>query len=467
MATISIDNFGGIAPRLHPTLLGANMATRAHNCILKSGKLVPIKQPSQTAMPIMMMNGLTKIGDAKTIHIWHMADGKKRVLAWPGKVYVTESNFSTDPNRRLFLSGDTGVGGSGEDGNRPAAIFDLGDGRYDIHDMTKEPLAAPVVGDWDDAQSRIVPHTPAIYASRKYTYFYQAWVDKYGYESGLSEPSEEVTYNSGDTISIGGIARAPEGCVARRIYVAAAGTSGDYILFAQQQSKLEDIASFSRMTVEMLDENFGEQEPAIESPHEDLEMIVKLPGNFYAGVRRSNRREIRFSEIGNPSNWPDEYTTAITDDIVGLGVTLNTVFAITKSYPWAVTGTAPEAMTPSKLASDLGCVSAGSICAWNGRVFYAGHTGIVMLADGTATAGVVTESAFSKREWQSLNPGLCRMCAYDNAIYSFFESGNSLVCAIGSADSADAAVTTCDEAASCVCFDRDEDRMYFVRGTNG
>jgi hypothetical protein len=38
MPTIKIDNFAGIMPKVHPTLLPDACATMAHNCILKDGK---------------------------------------------------------------------------------------------------------------------------------------------------------------------------------------------------------------------------------------------------------------------------------------------------------------------------------------------------------------------------------------------------------------------------------------------
>ena len=40
MATVKIEQFHGIAPRIHPSLLGDGMAVIAHNCRLKNGKIV-------------------------------------------------------------------------------------------------------------------------------------------------------------------------------------------------------------------------------------------------------------------------------------------------------------------------------------------------------------------------------------------------------------------------------------------
>ena len=75
MPTIKVDVFGGILPKMHPTLIPDECAIRAHNCFLKSGKLVPLRQPKKVAnMRIRMENGLSEIADAKTVYLWHRGD---------------------------------------------------------------------------------------------------------------------------------------------------------------------------------------------------------------------------------------------------------------------------------------------------------------------------------------------------------------------------------------------------------
>ena len=62
--TIRVDNFHGIQPRLHPTLLADGMAVTAHNCRLKNGKLVPLKEPSmEKEARCLFQNGLAKVAD--------------------------------------------------------------------------------------------------------------------------------------------------------------------------------------------------------------------------------------------------------------------------------------------------------------------------------------------------------------------------------------------------------------------
>ena len=71
MATIKVDKFGGIQPRLNPALLGDSMAQMAHNCTLKKGKLIPLREPSSVEGALVRYeNGLLDIANTNSIHAW-------------------------------------------------------------------------------------------------------------------------------------------------------------------------------------------------------------------------------------------------------------------------------------------------------------------------------------------------------------------------------------------------------------
>ncbi len=449
MPTIAIDNFGGIAPRIHPTLLGATMATRAHNCLLKSGKLVPIRQPlAADDIPVRLERPLTDVGDAQTLYVWNRADGSAEILAWKGIVYVTPSNLSHDKYSRLFVSGETGV-----NGNHPCAyIYDADNKIVRRHDLVKEVLDAPEASLEGDA--------PSSDSDIRYTAFVQTWVDDLGYESGASMPSAEIEYSDGDGVVIGYVA-APTGAKSRRIYKVVAGSEGENFQFVYEQQAVA--GAFQNVVIAVRDEDAGEVLPTLQGPAEDLEMIIRVPNGFYAGVNRSDLREVRFSESGNPTQWPDAYTASVHDDIVGIAATLNTVFVMTKGMPWAITGTSPDAMTAAILASPQGCVSARSICVFNGNVFYASADGICMLTDGAATVAIITDKMFSRRDWQALKPESCKMLVHDSTIFCWFlDPSVNVSLAISLTDDSTASITTHDELASAVCVDLERDQMRFV-----
>ena len=116
MATIKIDSFSGIMPRVHPTLLPDSCAVKAHNCRLKSGKLSPVREPSKVDnASIRLENGLDKIANAQSIYLWRHGENRTgEFLAWPGIVRVARGNIADDDRDRIFVSGETGVGGEGK-----------------------------------------------------------------------------------------------------------------------------------------------------------------------------------------------------------------------------------------------------------------------------------------------------------------------------------------------------------------
>ena len=452
MATIGIDNFGGIAPRIHPTLLGANMATRAHNCLLKNGKLVPLHKPAVfSGVPVSLENGLAGLDEASTIYLWQHGD-TATLLAWPGHVSVASSNLARDSLYRIFVSGETGIGGSGPDGDHPCIY--IWNSEYDIHtnrsayivrhDIVKTPLAAPVAV---RASDEAPDETKTLY----YTYFVQTWVDKYGYESGPSEPSEEVEMNEGDEITFGAISSPPADARKRRIYAAIAGTAEEYdgfrIVLEQQVSAS---GSFMETTKAVSLEDAGEMLPDLQSAKGTLEMVVKVPGNFYAGVERDNLREVRFSEVANFSIWHDSCVCTVPDDIVALAVAMNTVFALTRGAPYAITGTSPDGMVPSIIATPAGCVSPRSVTNYNGAVFYAGADGYYMLQDSSSTASNVTEKMFAPRDWEALHPSDCFATVIGSAIYLWFPTAGKQV-VMNMKDDSSVAISTHEIEAKCVC----------------
>lgn len=452
MAAIKIDTFSGIIPRAYPTLLPDGCAVKANNCRLKSGKLSPLRNASKvTGTQTYLEGGLQKIGDAKTLYVWHRYGGDV-FLAWENIVKVAQSNLADDVLHRIFVTGATGIGTTGQ--NLPCAYIENATGTSFVrHPLTKTALPKPDV----------TAGTPSDPANIRYTYYFQTWVDAYGYESGVSVASEEIEYTNGDSIAIGGES-APAGATARRIYKVVSGTATESIQFVYEQAVSG--ATFPAITtLAIRDEDAGETLPKIVSPPEDLSWMTYVPGNFYVGYSPSNPRTIRFSDVDRPYSWPLDYAYDVHEDIVGLTVVGNTVFVMTEGYPEAFTGTGPESMTPSVLASPQACVSARSICVLDGGAFYASKDGICMLSSASAVSvPVISEKYFSKREWELLNPETCLMDTYDGALMAWFtlDSGVRQGYIFDIREGASALMTH-DEEAQAIFYDVRSDNLYYVR----
>ena len=462
MPTVKIDSFSGIMPRVHPTLLPDGCAVKAHNCRLKSGKLSPLIQPLKvTGKRIRLENGLDKIANARSLYLWRRGDSIEEFLAWPGIVKVAQGNIADDALDRIFVTGETGVGGTNL--NHPCAyIASVSGTSFTRHSLVKAPMAAPVIS---------AAPANADTQNTRYTFFFQTWVDAYGYESGVSVASVDAgtedgstEYNDGDEITFAPVS-APSGAVIRRFYKVVTGTETEKVQFISEQSVTG--SGFLEHTIAIKDEDAGEVMPTMISPAADLSWMSYVPGSFYAGFSPSRPRTVMFSDIDRPTSWPDYFQSDVRDDLVGIAVCGNTVFALTEGYPWSFSGTAPDTMTPTVMSSPQACVSSRSICVMDGAVFYASQDGVCMLSPSSGSpllVPVITEKYFSKREWVALNPSSCIMEAYDGALHAWFTLDNGLrqgyIFSLGEGLSA---ITTHDEQAKAVLYDAQSDGLYYVR----
>lgn len=480
---LKIDNFHGMQPRLHPSLLGKGMAVRAHNCRLKNGKLVPLRNPSVVENSLVYKEGgLGKMSDATSLHVWRWrgtsGSDVTTFLAFKGMTWMAEGNIADDEYDRVFVTGETGVSyvdGTTVTENTPAVFLHYrgGGGSMTKRTLVKKSPDAPSVA-LADGQS--IDTDKTVY----YTYFFLSWYDDLGYESGLS-PAAVYTGHSGDPLEINegtkvelsGIVQ-PTGAAGFRVYMTRAGSGGsggydtaaDGIQFIYE-IKAADIES-NKFSFNVYPSEAGEAEPGIEPIPSDMRGLAYVPGGFYAGFSPSAPKTVMFSEINMATSWPIAYRYDVKDNVVALAVTSNTVFALTDGWPWVLSGTAPESMTAAKLAGPAACVSPRGVCVYRNSVYYASNEGLMAIVND-ANAGTVcvnvTQKIFTKDQWQEKNPSSCILAQHDGALHMFFKLADGtpdegLVLDLN--ESADA-VTTHDEAARCACVDNSTDTMYFVR----
>lgn len=476
MATIKIDQFHGIAPRFHPTLLGEGMAITANNLKLKNGKLVPLREPKAVrSIPIRLENGLSDAGSAKSLHVWRASDGNIEMLAFPGQTWLAEGNIADDDKYRVIISGETGVNFTDDDGkvyeNSPQIYLRTAKGERVIHPLCKNSIPPPLVQRSEDSSE-------LDRANMRYTYFFYTWVDEYGYESPISEHSlswngkefvdADLEYNDGDTIRFEAIKPydLPQEATAVRIYKVVAGTETGHIQFISEYTR--DEATSKDMYVLVKDEDAGEIITEIECPPGNLSNIIRVfgGGSFYAGFSKSNPKTVCFSDMGYIYSWPIANRYDVDGNIVALATTSNTVYALTDGYPYVLSGTAPDGMTVYPLAGPAACVSSRSVCVFRNAVYYASNEGICTITNN-ADAGMVvqnlTDQIWTKDQWNALNPSSCIIVQHDAVLHCWFDTDEGRKSySIDLAESTNA-VTTNDEPSTCACVDAKTDKLYFVR----
>lgn len=469
MATVKIDKFGGIAPRQHPTQLADGMAVTAHNVKLKTGKLVPLRQPSlMTGASLIFGEGINTVSQSQSIHVWRDRNGKFDFLLFGGMTWVAEGNIADDERARIVVSGDRD--GDGRIDEPVLYLRDAASRSHIVHPICKKKLSAPKV-------SRATNSAP-LDDNRRYTRFFITWVDRFGYESPVSAPSlaqteggnyadEDLEYMDGDTISFEPITDLPDEYDSIRVYKIITGTEEGRIQFIKEFGESENLQKHG-FAVKVKDENAGEIIPEIESPPEDLHCISAVPGDFYCGFSKQNPRSVMFSDVGLLYSWPISYRYDVKHNLVALAVSGNSVFALTDSFAYVLSGTAPESMTVTELAGSAACVSSKGVCVYRNAVYYVSHAGL-MVIHSASSSGIasenLTDKIFTKEQWQDFNPASCVMGQFDGTLFLFFRkmNGDHLGLSIDLLENASVAVTTHDEVAKCLCVDNTTDDMYFIR----
>lgn len=472
MATVKISQFGGIAPRQHPTQLADGMSVTAHNCKLESGKLVPLRRPLLIGgRKILLEGGLENVAGAKSIHVWRKNDGDFEFLLFGGVTWASHGNVADDDLTRLVVSGDRD--GDGTD-DYPVVYMRRG--------ATKIKTVVPLF--------KSVPDTPHVQRNAgqgelsdniRYTRIFVSWVDEYGMESPFSMPSKvkvgdewvdgDLEYLDGDIITVSNvqIGEADRAAAKKiRIYKVVTGMETGRSQFVAEFTIASSAIWPMSFSVKVKDEDAGEIMPDISNPPNDLTCILDVPGAFYCGYSPSKPKTVCFSDIDLIYSWPEAYRYDIRDNIVSLAVTSNSVFALTDGCPYVLTGTAPESMTVAKLAGPAACVSKTGVCVFENTVYFVSNAGLMAIFN-SADAGTVcrnlTEKIFSSDQWRALNPRSCVMGQHKGSLFLFFtlEDGSRKGLTIALNENSAIAVSTHDEAARCLCVDGREDRMYFVR----
>lgn len=471
--TVKIDNFHGISPRTHASLLADGMAVTAHNVRLKNGKIVPIRNPRMVDdVPLLLENGLSEVADARTMHAWKRRDGSVEFLLFPGITWMAEGNIADDERTRVVISGDTGESFTDEKGkewkNTPVVYMrDPGTGAAFPHVLSKRALAPAKVARADGSP-------PLDDANKRYTYFFVTWVDAFGYESPVSSPSlvqkdgeweeGDLEYNDGDSVSFEKIENLPDEAESVRVYKVVTGTEEGRIQFVAERKPELAREGFA---VTVKDEDAGEVMTEIENPLPDLRCICDVPGAYYCGFSKTHPKTVCFSEVDMLYSWPVAYRYDVRDNVVALAVTSNTVFALTDGWPYVLSGTSPGGMTVSKLAGPAACVSERGVCVYSNAVYYVSNQGLMTIYN-SADAGTVcqnlTDKVFTKDQWLALNPSSAIMGQFDGALFLFFTKldGEHYGLVIDLTETANS-ITTHDEIAKCLCTDNKTDKLYFVR----
>lgn len=196
-------------------------------------------------------------------------------------------------------------------------------------------------------------------------------------------------------------------------------------------------------------------------PPAKMTSLIELPNGCLVGLVEN---EVCFSDPYMPYSWP----LANRYSFVGKGVKLcaagNSVIVVTDGYPILLTGSDPEAMSPTTIETYAPCVSRRGAVNVGGGMLYPSHDGLWL-----ATAGAVklmTRNLYRLDEWKAKAPTTFDAAFHDGqyvATHHPVGSPSPLILVLDIAE-LDSEVTV-DESADAMYRNDYDGSLYLVQGS--
>lgn len=288
------------------------------------------------------------------------------------------------------------------------------------------------------------------------------YVNDFDQESAPSPASSTILRPNGVTVtvttptSLPSAASSEDGITTKRIYRAATGNTGTAFLFVAEiplaQAEYDDTLTDAELGEVLPSELWAE-------PPDDLEGILALPNGVMAGF---SKNQLCLSAQNYPHAWPVEYRLNTDTDIVGIGNVDTTVVIGTKSFVYVASGNDPANYSMAKFEVPYACVSKTSFAYLTGiGVVFAGPDGLMAVV-GPGQVRNLTETVFTRDQWQALNPSSIKAVAHNDIYWMFWESGSSRGCYALDMKQTGFGVVRMAFHASAAFVDPIEDKMYLV-----
>lgn len=294
------------------------------------------------------------------------------------------------------------------------------------------------------------------------TSYVYTFVNDLGQESGPSPASATLLRPDGVDVTVTTPGDVPSGIstdygvTTKRIYRAATGNIGTVFRFVAE-IPLATTDYVDSLTDSELGETLISELWTL--PPDDLQGILALPNGITAGF---SKNQLCLSAQNYPHAWPVEYRLNTDTAIVGIGNVDNTVIIGTQSFVYIASGNDPAAYSMSKFEVPYACVSKKSFAYLTGiGVVFAGPDGL-MAVSGPGQVRNLTDSIFTREQWQALNPSSIFGVAHNDIYWMFWENGSDRGCYGIDMKANGFGLIRMPFYASAVYTDPIEDKLYMV-----
>jgi hypothetical protein len=378
---LQIATFGGIAPKLDPSVLPDHGAQEAADTKMQRGILGVWRKPLALVPPVAAVG-------AKTIFF---DQGTSTWLSWttdvdihPGPVADLSAAY------RYYLTGD-GV---------PKKFDSAGGKAAWLHMGVPAPAAAAAASGGSGALTRVYVYTNVSVFSG---------IEE---ESAPSPPTTITNWASGNTITLSSMSAVPGAnynVTKRRLY----RSNGTAYLFVKEFTG-------TSTTEAITDANLGEGLSSLDydPPPTGLTGLTPMANGFFAGFVGN---ELYFSQPYQPHAWPTRYSLTTNEQIVALRAVPQGLYVMTTGIPYFCSGAYPDSMTLERAQEYAPCLSKRSVASDGSGAMYVTYNGVAYLQG--AAVNSLSQSLFSQEEWGAYRPSSMMGIYHDNRYFLWYDNG--------------------------------------------
>ena len=294
------------------------------------------------------------------------------------------------------------------------------------------------------------------------TSYVYTFVNDLGEESAPSPVSATILRPDGVTVAVTTPVAVPSGVSSdygidtKRIYRSATGATGTAFFFVS-----EIPLATATYDDTLTDAELGEvlQSDLWALPPDDLEGILALPNGVMAGF---SKNQLCLSAQNYPHAWPVEYRLNTDTAIIGIGNIDTTVVIGTESFVYIASGNDPAAYSMSKFEVPYACASKRSFAYLTGiGVVFASPDGLMAIT-GPGQVRNLTDSVFTRDQWQALDPTSIKAVAHNDIYWMFWQAGSVRGCYAIDMKATGFGVVQMAFHASAAYVDPIQDKMYLV-----
>lgn len=141
-------------------------------------------------------------------------------------------------------------------------------------------------------------------------------------------------------------------------------------------------------------------------PNGPLMKVVAMT-DFLAG---HNRKLVCFSEPAAFHAWPTAYYQVFSEEVITITPAGQNLVVLTDANPYVLTGAAPSAMSPVKLAEPAACASSLAVTEVFDRVYFASNDGLFEINGFTVRN--VSRDYMTEIQWRALVPATMSFSNY-------------------------------------------------------